>query len=243
MKEKQSIKIIDPLDFVSIFKEKASIAFIGNGSGLIESGLKKTLDKWDIIVRFNLFNTKGFEKDVGTNLNIFVTNGLDAEVTLPLEERCSTGNLQAAVVVIPMEQMVQELNVRDKYHLPPLNVPVLVTFATLSNLDYEASQMGLKLHKWTTGTYAIYLLTTLLKPSSILIAGFDLFLKPHTSGHYFDPLSHGKKRALKYHDLDAEVMLWNLLLQKLTCKIFLTEDVFNNIPIRKNNITRVSKLM
>lgn len=71
---------LEDLDkFLKNFKSKIKnkkIAVVGSSRNLKNRNLGKKIDKFDLIARFNLAPTKGFEKDVGSRTDIIVTNHL-----------------------------------------------------------------------------------------------------------------------------------------------------------------------
>ena len=49
-----------------------SIVVVGNGMSVLNSGLGNKIDQFDEVARFNFYQTKGFENDVGTRTTIMV---------------------------------------------------------------------------------------------------------------------------------------------------------------------------
>lgn len=52
-----------------------NVILVGSGPSIIGRKLGETIDKFDIVVRFNTFKTAGFEKDVGSKIDDWWTWG------------------------------------------------------------------------------------------------------------------------------------------------------------------------
>lgn len=52
--------------------DKPRVIIVGNGPSLQGSGLGEFIDEFDIVVRFNSYRTAGYEKDVGSKIDIYV---------------------------------------------------------------------------------------------------------------------------------------------------------------------------
>jgi len=56
---------------------KDKILLVGSGASLLNSGLGATIDNFDgKVCRFNMYNTKGYEKDVGSKTDIWCLNSM-----------------------------------------------------------------------------------------------------------------------------------------------------------------------
>jgi len=54
-----------------------SIVFVGNGTAVTDKKMGEKIDSFDTVVRFNNYQTEGFEEYVGTKTNIWITRICD----------------------------------------------------------------------------------------------------------------------------------------------------------------------
>jgi hypothetical protein len=164
------------------FKDK-SIAIIGNGGSLCDSNSGEEIDSYDIVIRFNNFNTSGsYQKDVGSKTSYWC-NTFCADIK-PREDELS--------ILCPLP--VNAPNWRKIYS--STSVEMIRRYIDKTSFIPEKIFQGLwdqmpinkSRHRKdpSTGLCMIYWLRALKYNITINdIFGFDFFSKD-TSHHYFD---------------------------------------------------------
>lgn len=66
----------------TLLLKNKTVSLVGNGPSLLGKKKGNDIDSSDIVIRMNNFKTKGFETDVGAELDVFLTNGW-SDVILP----------------------------------------------------------------------------------------------------------------------------------------------------------------
>lgn len=156
------------------------IVLIGNGASLLNQNLGKIIDtQFDEVVRFNNFQIKGFEKDVGTKTTIWARNtGYDLftdhnfKLTLVQHTRFPNQYTDFSVLTRPNHQ---EIN--PKLH------DEICDICSITNLNTS------------TGIQTLAHFATL---GEVTICGFDCFSPPRK---YFEPpidlqMPHSSKESL-----------------------------------------------
>merc|ERR1712070_39508 len=70
-----------------VTKSAKSIVVVGNGMSVLGSGLGSVINQYDEVARFNFYETKGYEKDVGTKTSIWVMAQIKDPRTTPEDGR------------------------------------------------------------------------------------------------------------------------------------------------------------
>lgn len=202
------MNVITSVEFLNLYPEAKSVAFVGNAPSLREENLGDWIDQHDIVVRFNEAPVDDFQQDVGSKTSILVSNPYPNVYT-------PTALKKDAIILI----------ISPQTRRPP--APHFETWAGENKLLFSytpdilptpdlALDSGL-----STGTYGIHLLSRLLKPSRISITGFTMFLD-NTSHHYW---SDNTPQGSKAHDFKAEAPIFISLVNRNKSITEVTEDI------------------
>lgn len=182
-----------------------SIAVVGNGPQELGKGKGYEIDSHDIVIRFNNFNTNGFEKDYGSKTDIFIRN---ASVELKDVDRqfnkICVWEPDFYHFIIPqyiLDRLYTDI-VKNKFQTTYLNYE-------MHNIPKIESDIKTNL---TSGTLIIYFLFKINKISINDIYGFSFIKNDYDSNsyHYYpDKLDYGD--ASKWHEINNEI----LFLRKL----------------------------
>lgn len=182
-----------------------SIAVVGNGPQELGKGKGYEIDSHDIVIRFNNFNTNGFEKDYGSKTDIFIRN---ASVELKDVDRqfnkICVWEPDFYHFIIPqyiLDRLYADI-VKNKFQTTYLNYE-------MHNIPKIESDIKTNL---TSGTLIIYFLFKINKISINDIYGFSFIKNDYDSNsyHYYpDKLDYGD--ASKWHEINNEI----LFLRKL----------------------------
>ena len=177
--------------------ENASLAIVGNAGYLAELPQGARIDRHDLVLRMNNFQTAGFEANVGTRTDIFLT-------TFNTDVKLQNPALDAAkfiVASVPNNLRRQ----RSCGVLTPHGVQIAVGLQQLKrrqvfvpDWDYFLAKKELTGKYPTSGAMAIFLATDLLasRCRSIYLTGFSFF---RGRSHYFSdqtvtPRNHNVER-------------------------------------------------
>lgn len=182
-----------------------SIAVVGNGPQELGKGKGYEIDSHDIVIRFNNFNTNGFEKDYGSKTDIFIRN---ASVELKDVDRqfnkICVWEPDFYHFIIPqyiLDRLYADI-VKNKFQTTYLNYE-------MHNIPKIESDIKTNL---TSGTLIIYFLFKINKISINDIYGFSFIKNDYDSNsyHYYpDKLDYGD--VSKWHEINNEI----LFLRKL----------------------------
>lgn len=154
-----------------------SVILCGNGPSMTESGDRgAAIDQFEVVVRFNRYAIRGFERQVGTRTSLWSTFGRG---TTPMD----AGEVPEAALYIHGERA----------HALPIKVPVVYgvprTFFDRVRIDVQTrSQIAEEKRKAallpSSGlVVALWLLEC--GASSLTLAGFDHFQKDRFSAHHY----------------------------------------------------------
>lgn len=180
-----------------------SIAVVGNGPQELGKGKGYEIDSHDIVIRFNNFNTNGFEKDYGSKTDIFIRN--------------------ASIELKDVDRRFNKICVwePDFYHFIILQYILDRLYADIVNNKFQTTYLNYEMHNipkiesdiktnLTSGTLIIYFLFKINKISIKDIYGFSFIKNDYDSNsyHYYpDKLED----ASKWHEINNEI----LFLRKL----------------------------
>lgn len=182
-----------------------SIAVVGNGPQELGKGKGYEIDSHDIVIRFNNFNTNGFEKDYGSKTDIFIRN--------------------ASIELKDVDRQFNKICVwePDFYHFIIPQYILDRLYADIVNNKFQTTYLNYEMHNipkiesdiktnLTSGTLIIYFLFKINKISIKDIYGFSFIKNDYDSNsyHYYpDKLDYGD--ASKWHEINNEI----LFLRKL----------------------------
>ncbi|MFU7505220.1 glycosyltransferase family 29 protein [Vibrio cholerae] len=194
-------------EFLDIFEAGKTVIFCGNAPSVVSEELGEWIDSHDIVVRINKIPENKYSQDVGTKTSILVCNPYSSETeqeTLPYIKD---------MVVICLFSLTRRGDAKSFKSWLNGNKVVFSYIPDIVATDYNDHFESL-----TTGTYAINLLGRILKPSSVSICGFTMFLDD-TSHHYWSKVTpHG----VRVHDFINESKLFISLINRFPEKIGLT---------------------
>jgi len=166
------------------------VILVGNGPSLLSSGLGSLIDSYDVVVRMNNFRTSGFESDVGSKTDVWVTT-LFHDVQRSLIQTEGLSEVILAVNHFPMKdgwfgafRWLCDSTWRSG--------PRVTTTHPDQVRSYNRS-MGS--HRPSTGIMAC--LAFLDRCASIAVAGFDHF--SNTSGHHYFGLADKRPQGCPHN--------------------------------------------
>lgn len=188
------------------FIENKSIMVVGNSPIELGKNKGKLIDSFDIVIRFNNFELKGFEKDYGSKTNIWA-------ITVAFENIKQKNFFDFDFVIsadtndylIPFERSVI-LNIAFS-HTAFFRI---ATYEFMKETQMRTLSLGL--------TMLLYLIKHKDKIKSLNICGFALDNQKNGTNHYFqgDP-SRGK--ILPFHNWDKEKKILNELIKSQRVKL------------------------
>ena len=204
------MRLLTPFEFIEMFPEGKSLIFVGNAPSLKGERLGEWIDSHDVVVRFNACPLKEYAEDVGTRTGILVTNPYPEE----RPKLSLTGVSPRAVLVITPQ--TRRGNYRE-FEVWAEDLSILFTYTPdLVGVEGADHKAGL-----TTGAYSLQLLPRLLKPCSVSITGFTMFMKT-SACHYWSSVTPSGLRA---HDMEVESKLFINLSNRLHCPVVVTEEI------------------
>lgn len=179
-------------------KPDSRVVLVGNGPSIIGSQLGKIIDSYDEVVRFNNFQTKGFENDVGQKITLwstyFIGNDSDDKHYRVLcnHERRETPASATEVYRIPSFFFDKTRKFVQEY--------ARLCLGLQADISYLLASSG-----FTVASFLI----DILEINNLHLVGFDHFSKQKSSfHHYWTPKAYGKP---KEHNGDLESELFDKL--------------------------------
>ena len=151
-----------------------SILIIANGESILNNDYGEFIDKHPLVARINNYQTKGFEKQIGSKTDIWF-NGANSKLKLQSAKYSDIIVLMPSQVILKKEA---DLNGHVSKRLK-LNKEEYTT-VSLSNIQTFENQVGY--NRLTTGLYSI--LWALKNYNEVIIHGFDFFQE--SKAHYYD---------------------------------------------------------
>jgi hypothetical protein len=190
----------------------SKIIIIGNAQSLLSTKRGNIIDSFDKNIRFNGFQIKGYEKQVGQKIDIicFIPTGYGAKVALHEQTRIITNKATELWFSRPIELCKDTYNqILNKFHKNQKIVhPSLKQY---NDILEKCNKIEGNNKTPSSGFVAIEMAISLFKDYEIYITGFDQF----KSGHYY-----GRKIIPKCHTIEAEKGLINQYVKKGILKIF-----------------------
>lgn len=171
------------------------VAVVGNGPSTLGRGMGPWIDAADVVVRFNCYETAGFEDDVGRRCDLWATTG---------------GKNQVPGAGAPLANMALLVHDKKRPAYTPDRVwrvpPVFGQKLRERVLALSARTWDRNKTIWSTGTMTLAWLLEVVGVEKVLVAGMDAFEKSaSTQHHYWDPTPYSKPVE---HDGEAERRLW-----------------------------------
>jgi hypothetical protein len=220
-----SVNLITPFDLVEAFPEGHSLAFVGNAPSLAASRLGPWIDGHDVVVRFNECAMSGYEKDVGTRTDILVTNPYTEKRKRPLLD-----NAAAPKLVLVLNPQTRRGSKAEFEQWVGSNKVLFSYTPDIKTTARPRSDVSL-----TTGTYALPLLESILRPASMSVTGFTMFL-PGFDNHYW---SGEVPSGIAAHNPKREAEIFIDIINALRSKVTVTKDISwvsktVGVPLRRN---------
>jgi hypothetical protein len=225
------MNLLTPFDLVKKFETKQSIVYCGNAPSLKDEELGDWVDSHDIVIRINTLPSKEYTSDTGNITNILVCNPYTCESGEQLPYRSD-------MLVICLFSLTRRGD-SEKLKFWLNGNKVLISYIP----DVVALTDSNHFEALTTGTYAINLLNRLLKPKSVSILGFTMFLGD-TNYHYWSSIV---PKGVRSHDFMVEAKIFISLINRLpeTTKITLTSDIFwvsKKVKVKLSNDILIKKM-
>ena len=186
------------------------VILIGNGSSVMDHEHGSLIDSFDVVVRFNRFRTKGFEKNVGTKTTHWIivdsgwqwlsgyVDGVEGSDPKVLE------TFENVMFSIPGFKFDAEVNKLSQLNLDPKKYSVIT-----SDIEVAINNVVDFRPQWpTTGLIAMQFFSTMYK--DVYTYGFDGHNKRYKDYHYFDKndpkrtTEHAWREGRIDHDLEKE---------------------------------------
>lgn len=215
---------LTPFDLILSSDEGLSIIFVGNAPSLKGEMQGEWIDSHDIVVRFNELPKSSMSADVGIKTTYLVTN--------PYVEM-RENELQEALDIIVVALFSQTRRGNKGEFEKWLNGNKVVYSYSPDIVSINKSHHFKSL---TTGTYGLQLFSKILKPSSISVTGFTMFLG-NTNFHYWSNLVPS---GVKAHDFITESKIFVEIINSLCEKksVVVTEDI---LWVSKKARTKLNK--
>ncbi|MEI7780617.1 MAG: glycosyltransferase family 29 protein [Planctomycetota bacterium] len=184
-----------------------SVAIVGNAGYLTALDQGESIDRHDLVIRLNNYRTAGFERQVGTRCDIFLTNFF-TDIRFDRAELTGVRHLVASVPNAFRKRRRQNLHHRHAEHIATgmerlarseVSVPSSAAFAAACVACGAVP---------STGLMALRFVVQHLRFERLFVTGYSFFRGPE---HYFGAAG----AAGKYHDFARERGLVAALLLPL----------------------------
>jgi len=205
---------LSPQEFYRMFSGASTLSVVGNSDSLLQWENGERIDASDMVVRFNRARVEGLEKHVGSRTDLLVVNQINNLERSP--HPAGMLNPKAALLLAFLDE--SSWLGRDSFSDWLGDIPVFSTIPPdIVGMAHELHHRG-----YSSGTYALYLLTTMFSFERIFITGFNFFgLTSGSSGHYFS----GKDFAMGWHEVLPEIRVFSQLLSRFSGELEMTEEV------------------
>lgn len=205
-----------------MYSEKSNnkVIIIGNSCCLLENENGSKIDEFDVVIRFNGYKIRNYEKHVGSKINIscFGIQGSSAVDGMIRYNHIKKNIQKSNKIWFPIFKAKDkhQINFIKKMEIETDNISY-INENIKKNLLSKLKKNGCVCRKGegpTTGMYIIEKALDVYKDSEIYITGFDP-IKKHKYSHYWSPkITHFSHRTLR-----AENSLINEYLEKGTLKL------------------------
>ena len=154
--------------------QKSRILIIANGESILNNDYGEFIDKHPLVARINNYQTKGFEKQIGSKTDIWL-NGANSKLKL------QSAKYSEIIVLMPSQVILKKEADLNGHVSKRLKLDKeQYTTVSLSNIQNFENQVGY--NRLTTGLYSI--LWALKNYNEVIIHGFDFFQE--SKAHYYD---------------------------------------------------------
>lgn len=187
--------------------DPGSVAIVGNAGYLagLEQGRK--IDRHELVIRLNNFRTVGFERQVGSRCDVFLTNFF-TDIHFERPELAAVSHLVASVPNAFRKDRRRQLHHRHAAHITTgLEQLGRREVSVPSNAEFAAACTACRAMP-STGLMALRFTSAHLRFKRLFVTGFSFFQGPaHYFGHPGSPPTH--------HDFQRERSLVAALLLPL----------------------------
>jgi glycosyltransferase involved in cell wall biosynthesis len=176
------------------------VAIVGNGPQAVGKGAGAEIDAADIVIRFNGYQTAGFEEDYGTRTDIWVWGAGDGIIEEPMIRDCK-------LMVWCPEYSAYKIffNYLDILYRNMKVKAAAFDFLSRENWIATSRKMNLPLNKSpSTGVALIHYILKYTKPKSVRYYAFS-FLDDDKSHEWLHYYNDGSEKKSHPHNLDYEV--------------------------------------
>jgi SAM-dependent methyltransferase len=197
--------------------KKSKIILVGNGPSILEHEYGQLIDSYDVVVRFNWYHTKGFEKHTGVKTNVWVTTIFDVPRSKFEYDH---------VIYHSWGRNIDN----DKNYLK-----FKERFNTFDKLDYvpivdEIQQYTNNKKYKTYSTGALILWQYLKKYETVDIIGFDWWSKSENDNHHYGD----KQKIGRIHKPSIELELFSKLISEKRVYDLHQSPILNSQLINSN---------
>ena len=194
-------------------EEKNKIIIIGNAPNNLDNEFGKLIDSFNIIIRFNEFVIKDYEKNIGTKTSIWVINDWVAIDLLNKYENWLENNIHVKIlIVIPYRTNEPEKYYKQRYELINdfYNKSSIKNKVDFINKDFvKKIQEKYEFNNTWPSTGLITILYFIEYYKDINITGFNFFQKVKES----DNIHYYNSNDISSHNGDKEKNIVNDLIQ------------------------------
>ena len=180
----------------NIFPKPSNCCLVGNGPSAIYGNHGKDIDSFDEVIRFNAFDTLGFEAHVGTKTTLWSTFGRGV---VPANNKKPD-----RAIYIHGENGTPSLDVKKVFFIPRFIFNHLTYVIRKKNENSQNNIIP------SSGLLVCWWLLNVVEVEKIYLIGFDHFQKDNNKRHhYWEPKAFGKP---KEHSSDIEHSMfseWN----------------------------------
>lgn len=157
-----------------------SVVIVGNGSSLLGKGLGKAIDSYEVIVRFNLFKTGTFSRDVGNGTTVWFNN---RDASPPTIRSMLREHRFREIHIHTWTKTAQAAeSIRDALREAGLATPV---YEVDKSLIVEMREfLGLPYSVFSTGAIGAWAM--LKQHAKVTLTGFDWWDSPDRMHYYND---------------------------------------------------------
>jgi len=162
------------------------VVVVGNGASLLDSRRGELIDSFDVVVRFNLFKTGKFSRDVGSKTNVWFSNRDAGSATI----RAMLSRHRFDEIHVHTWRNTRAAVESFRAEVDELGLPIPVHEVEKSHLADMRTFLGRRYPMFSTGAIGVWLLLTRYR--EVTLTGFDWWHMP-------EKLHYGDNQRFSYH--------------------------------------------
>ena len=188
------------------FTKDKRVAIVGSSGILLNTEFGSEIDNHDIVVRFNVAKTDGYEKHVGSKTDIRVMNGhswagtTSKEIFTGFDCKFTSKLRDTTLLIKGFNEKEKELGYQNTHSS---NVVVILSNTIISNCSHEIESDRAP----TCGVIAVNIFSKLT--NNISCYGFNFYRDNWCDRHYWENIN--KYDQGKHHNFDKELLYLNKL--------------------------------